>query len=196
MSNISPTRRFSILARDGFRCVYCGSSPDVAELRVDHVTPVIGGGGDDDGNLATACHPCNAGKSDKSLPDGVILGPAGLTPAPRQATQEPDPVFDAMQVLLRVARSWIEDAVSSALESSRGTATTTVLLSPEDYAESRGISTTTVRRLCRNGLLAHTRIGRLIRIAPDAEIDESQESEETPEDIAERALGRPLRAVP
>ena len=71
MGKISKTLRFEILARDGFRCRYCGrSAPDV-ELHVDHLRPSALGGGDDGENLVTACGDCNLGKSDRTL------GPAG-----------------------------------------------------------------------------------------------------------------------
>ena len=55
--------RFEILRRDGFTCRYCGAKAPDVELAVDHVTPKALGGTDDPTNLATACKPCNAGKS-------------------------------------------------------------------------------------------------------------------------------------
>lgn len=60
---IGKRRRFSVFKRDGFKCRYCGSSSAASELRVDHVFPVSLGGSDRDENLITACHPCNAGKT-------------------------------------------------------------------------------------------------------------------------------------
>lgn len=54
--------RFRILQRDGFRCVYCGASPDVAELHVDHRQPRSRGGTDHPSNLVTACAACNLSK--------------------------------------------------------------------------------------------------------------------------------------
>ena len=60
--SISKRRRFEILKRDGFACLYCGrKSPDV-ELHVDHVIPVAVGGTSNDDNLAAACSDCNGGK--------------------------------------------------------------------------------------------------------------------------------------
>ena len=56
--------RFRILARDGFRCRYCGrpgSTPGVV-LHVDHVVPVAAGGTSGEDNLRTACEECNLGK--------------------------------------------------------------------------------------------------------------------------------------
>lgn len=64
---ISPRLRFSVLERDGFKCCYCGATPDRAELRVDHIYPVAKGGTDHLDNLITACDPCNAGKSDRIM---------------------------------------------------------------------------------------------------------------------------------
>jgi 5-methylcytosine-specific restriction endonuclease McrA len=61
--------RFRVLARDDFRCRYCGrpaASPDVV-LHVDHVVPRAAGGGDDPANLVTACADCNLGKSNLVL---------------------------------------------------------------------------------------------------------------------------------
>lgn len=66
-SGISPRVRWDILTRDGFRCVYCGATAQDERLMVDHIVPVAAGGSDDRENLATACAPCNLGKSDRSL---------------------------------------------------------------------------------------------------------------------------------
>lgn len=53
--------RRSILARDGWRCSYCGGPATV----VDHVTPVSRGGSPTDpANLTAACATCNRLKSD------------------------------------------------------------------------------------------------------------------------------------
>lgn len=60
--------RFQILARDGFRCVYCGLAPcDGVELHVDHIVPLSAGGPSTHENLRTACSECNIGKSDRML---------------------------------------------------------------------------------------------------------------------------------
>ena len=57
--------RFHVLKRDGFRCRYCGGTPDNGYLlHVDHVIPVSRGGKTIEENLATACMLCNNGKSD------------------------------------------------------------------------------------------------------------------------------------
>jgi len=63
----SPTIRFLVLNRDGFRCQYCGTTAQSAELVVDHIVPVAAGGPTVPENLVTACFTCNAGKSDKRI---------------------------------------------------------------------------------------------------------------------------------
>ena len=56
--------RFTVLSEAGFRCFYCGRSPqqDQVRLAVDHVLPVSKGGTNDRTNLRAACFDCNAGK--------------------------------------------------------------------------------------------------------------------------------------
>lgn len=63
---ISPKTRFEILSRDGFRCQYCGATPqDGAILEVDHIIPVSKGGSREKENLKTSCRQCNIGKGAK-----------------------------------------------------------------------------------------------------------------------------------
>jgi HNH endonuclease len=65
---MTPSERFRILTRDGFRCRYCGARAPDAELQVDHIHPRSRGGRDNDDNLVTACRRCNVGKSAILLP--------------------------------------------------------------------------------------------------------------------------------
>jgi 5-methylcytosine-specific restriction endonuclease McrA len=61
--------RFRILARDGFRCRYCGrpgSEPGVV-LHVDHIVPVAAGGTSSEDNLRTSCEECNLGKGARAV---------------------------------------------------------------------------------------------------------------------------------
>ncbi len=53
--------RQQVYERDGFACVYCGSTE---KLSLDHRTPEIRGGTHDPENLATACLSCNGAKRD------------------------------------------------------------------------------------------------------------------------------------
>lgn len=61
--------RFRILARDQFRCRYCGRAAPSVELAVDHQRPRSLGGSDHQSNLVTACVACNLGKGARLLPD-------------------------------------------------------------------------------------------------------------------------------
>lgn len=60
---IHPTRK-GIFARDGNRCVYCGSTH--RQLTVDHVMPKSRGGGNTWENLVCCCTECNNFKGDRT----------------------------------------------------------------------------------------------------------------------------------
>ncbi|MBV9849846.1 MAG: HNH endonuclease [Armatimonadetes bacterium] len=65
---IAPSLRFRVLRRDGYRCQLCGTSAaDGSKLEVDHKTPVMHGGNNDEANLWTLCFDCNRGKGALSL---------------------------------------------------------------------------------------------------------------------------------
>lgn len=69
---VSKRLRYEILRRDSYTCRYCGRSAPEVPLRVDHVTPIALGGGDEPANLATSCQDCNGGKSSAS-PDATLV---------------------------------------------------------------------------------------------------------------------------
>lgn len=64
---LSPKLRFSVLARDGWRCVYCGEASDASSLHIDHKISIADGGSDLIENLVTACQSCNLGKGAMSI---------------------------------------------------------------------------------------------------------------------------------
>lgn len=47
-----------VLARSGGACVYCGAT--AGAMHLDHLTPRVHGGGDDEANLVAACATCNS----------------------------------------------------------------------------------------------------------------------------------------
>ena len=62
--------RRALFARDGWSCVYCGTSG--GRLTLDHVVPRSRGGGSVWENVVTACAPCNLRKGDK-LPEEASM---------------------------------------------------------------------------------------------------------------------------
>ena len=65
-SIMTPSLRYDIMKRDGFRCVLCGRDAyDGVRLHVDHIVPVSNGGQTVPWNLRTLCEECNLGKGDK-----------------------------------------------------------------------------------------------------------------------------------
>jgi DNA-directed RNA polymerase subunit RPC12/RpoP len=100
----------AILARDGFRCRFCGSrvvinevrhvfrhfSPDAArqgrtnETRhfglscitasIDHIVPYSRGGTNDEDNLLTACGPCQFGRNVYTLEEVELANPFDYPP--------------------------------------------------------------------------------------------------------------------
>ena len=61
---ISSTVRYTVLARDNYRCVACGITAKETKLQVDRIIPYSKGGSNDISNLQVLCADCNRGKSD------------------------------------------------------------------------------------------------------------------------------------
>jgi 5-methylcytosine-specific restriction endonuclease McrA len=62
--------RRALFARDGWRCVYCGSSS--GRLTLDHVVPRSKGGESIWENVVTACAPCNHRKGNRTLQEAKM----------------------------------------------------------------------------------------------------------------------------
>jgi 5-methylcytosine-specific restriction endonuclease McrA len=60
------TRRNAILARDGYRCQYCGVRGSAFDLTLDHILPRSRGGRSEPENLCAACMACNQRKGDRT----------------------------------------------------------------------------------------------------------------------------------
>jgi 5-methylcytosine-specific restriction endonuclease McrA len=88
--------RRALFARDGWRCVYCGTSG--GRLTLDHVIPRSRGGESVWENVVTSCAPCNLRKGDR-LPEEaeMLLVHPPRPPAPvlfiRLATPRVPPVW-------------------------------------------------------------------------------------------------------
>ena len=77
---VSFSRR-NLLRRDEYSCQYCGQSPSVTELTVDHVTPRSRGGQSTWENCVLACRTCNRRKADRTLQQaGMKLRTQPATP--------------------------------------------------------------------------------------------------------------------
>ena len=69
---ITKSKRFAILARDEFRCQYCGATAaSGAVLQLDHINPLSRGGNDSLENLVTACFDCNNGKRNRTIDEAI-----------------------------------------------------------------------------------------------------------------------------
>jgi 5-methylcytosine-specific restriction endonuclease McrA len=62
--------RRALFARDGWRCVYCGTSG--GRLTLDHVVPRSRGGDSVWENVVTSCAPCNLRKADRLLEEAAM----------------------------------------------------------------------------------------------------------------------------
>jgi 5-methylcytosine-specific restriction endonuclease McrA len=60
------THRHRILARDKYRCQYCGRRGTAFELTLDHILPRSRGGKTLAENLCAACRECNNRKGDRT----------------------------------------------------------------------------------------------------------------------------------
>ena len=52
-----------ILERDEYECRQCGKLVEYHESHMDHVIPLVAGGGHNDSNLQTLCHACSKSKT-------------------------------------------------------------------------------------------------------------------------------------
>lgn len=77
----------ALLARDGGACVYCGS---IENLCIDHVVPVIQGGGDEIENLAIACKSCNSGKAGRTPDQAGMSRRVTVTVTPQEEDKDID----------------------------------------------------------------------------------------------------------
>ena len=77
------TKRISrrvLFARDGWKCVYCGTEGN--RLTLDHVIPRSRGGTSVWENVVTSCAPCNHRKGDRLLEETAMTCYATPTAAP------------------------------------------------------------------------------------------------------------------
>ena len=71
-----------ILARDRYRCQYCGKKGGDFDLTVDHIVPASKGGPTSPENLVASCRPCNQRKGNRTPEEArmpLLKNPAALT---------------------------------------------------------------------------------------------------------------------
>jgi CRISPR/Cas system Type II protein with McrA/HNH and RuvC-like nuclease domain len=100
---LSKKARFDVFKRDNFRCQYCGQTPPVVVLEVDHITPVAEGGTNSVDNLICSCFDCNRGKGATPL-DVVLLTVVEKTARAIEAEEQ----LKAYQRVMRAKRKRIE----------------------------------------------------------------------------------------
>jgi 5-methylcytosine-specific restriction endonuclease McrA len=88
--------RRALFARDGWKCVYCGTAS--GRLTLDHVVPRSRGGDSVWENVVTACSPCNLRKGDRLLDETAMS-----LPHPPRA---PAPVLFIRLAAHRVPDTW------------------------------------------------------------------------------------------
>jgi 5-methylcytosine-specific restriction endonuclease McrA len=77
----SSSKRTRILARDRYRCQYCGTKGTAFDLTIDHILPGSRGGTTSPENLVAACLPCNQRKGDRTPEEArmpLLKNPAAL----------------------------------------------------------------------------------------------------------------------
>lgn len=67
-------KRFEVLKKYGFKCIYCGRKAPEVSLELEHINPKSNGGSDDFDNLAPACWECNRGKGSTLLNEVIKDG--------------------------------------------------------------------------------------------------------------------------
>lgn len=58
--------RINVFMRDQYTCQYCGECSSKSHLTLDHVIPVVQGGGKSWENIVTACKACNQKKGGRT----------------------------------------------------------------------------------------------------------------------------------
>ncbi len=101
---ISKRTRFEVFKRDLFTCQYCGATPPVALLHVDHIIAVASGGGNDMDNLVTACDHCNLGKA--AVPLSAV--PKSLKEKAAEVAEREDQIR-GYNAILQARRDRIDD---------------------------------------------------------------------------------------
>ena len=88
--------RRALFARDGWRCVYCGTAG--SRLTLDHVVPRSRGGDSVWENVVTSCAPCNHKKGNRLLAEAQMNLPSPPRP--------PAPVLFIQLAAPKIPQGW------------------------------------------------------------------------------------------
>ena len=88
--------RRALFARDGWKCVYCGTAG--GRLTLDHVIPRSKGGDSVWENVVTACAPCNLRKGDRLLEEVGDVAPSATASTGAGALHPPGSAARAGQL--------------------------------------------------------------------------------------------------
>jgi 5-methylcytosine-specific restriction endonuclease McrA len=107
------TNRHRILARDHYRCQYCGRRGTAFDLTLDHIQPKSRGGRTVAENLVASCRDCNNRKSDRTPEEArmpLLTNPSalyyGLERAEFRRAAEHRPEWRKYLFLERADQSW------------------------------------------------------------------------------------------
>lgn len=92
-----PFTRRNLVRRDQSTCQYCGSSPGLGDLSIDHVMPRSKGGGTSWENCVLACVRCNRRKGNK------LVHEAGMRLLRVPVAPKWSPIFEVAQTHKREA---------------------------------------------------------------------------------------------
>ena len=101
---LAPARsRQKLLARDHFRCGYCGEEGSSFTLTLDHIRPRAQNGRTTPENLVAACKPCNQRKGNRTPEEAGML----LLSDPRAMGDDLDTVY-LLHLARRAFPEWLD----------------------------------------------------------------------------------------
>ena len=89
---VSDAQKLRVMRRDGYKCVYCGTQGEDANLEIDHRIPHSKGGNNHISNLYTACQPCNHKKGTQTWNPHANYQPNEVGPRERSKAMRTSPL--------------------------------------------------------------------------------------------------------
>ncbi len=146
--------RRALFARDGWRCVYCGTT--AGRLTLDHVVPRSRGGDSVWENVVTSCAPCNLKKGNRLARGGVDE----LQRPPRP----PQPVLFIRLAAPKIPHGWRQYLPDSRLDRRRHLRRRLRTAAPARRPRAGG-------RASRPAACLERKVGALLPLAPRAGVE-------------------------